>query len=77
MKLITDIELAERFGIAVKKLHDLRRARNWPCTRLGRFDIRFTELQVEQIIAIQSESMRRGSGGRVTGQTAGSKKRSA
>jgi lipoate-protein ligase A len=75
--LVTSAALAERFEISEKKLHELRRAKNWPCVRLGRFDIRFTEQQVEQIIAIQSETVRRGSGGNLTGQTKQSRRRSA
>lgn len=54
--LITDTELADRFGIEVKKLHELRKAKGWPCVRLGRFAIRFTTEQVEQIVALHTEA---------------------
>lgn len=54
MHLTTDTDLASQFGITTEKLHDLRRANNWPHVRLGRFDIRFTDQQVEQIVAAQS-----------------------
>lgn len=54
--LITDGELAEQFGIPVEKLHDLRKRNRWPFVRLGRFEIRFTPEQVEQIVALHSEA---------------------
>ena len=75
--LVTADELADRFGITTKKLHELRRAKNWPCVRLGRFDIRFTEAQVDQIILIQSETPARGSSAKtLPGQTARSRRAS-
>ena len=49
--LITEPELAERLLIDVEKVAKLRRAKKWPHVRLGRFDVRYTEAQVEQIIA--------------------------
>jgi len=53
--LTTDTELAARFGITVERFHDLRRRHGWPAVRLGRFDFRFTDEQVAQIIAMQTE----------------------
>lgn len=50
MNLISDAELAERFGITVAKLHELRKRHHWPHVKLGRFEVRFTEDQVEQIV---------------------------
>lgn len=50
MNLITDTDLAERFGLSVDKLHELRKRHHWPHVKLGRFEVRFTEAQVEQII---------------------------
>jgi len=38
MKLTTDAELAERMGISLDKLHQLRKRHRWPCVRLGRFE---------------------------------------
>lgn len=54
LNLTTDAALAEQFGLTLKKFHELRKRHNWPHTRFGRFDIRFTDLQVEQIIATMS-----------------------
>jgi len=56
MSLITDVQLAEQFGITVPKLHELRKRHHWPHVRLGRFEIRFTDAQVEQIVAMHSEA---------------------
>jgi hypothetical protein len=57
-KLLTDAVLAERLEIDVQKLHALRRRHGWPHVKLGRFDVRFTEQQAEQIIAAQTVSQR-------------------
>lgn len=54
MNLTTDADLAERFGLDLTKFHTLRKRHSWPCVRFGRFDIRFTDLQVEQIVAAMS-----------------------
>lgn len=59
MKLTTDAELAERMGISVEKLHQLRKRHRWPCVRLGRFEYRFTEGQIEQIVAMHTEEPRK------------------
>lgn len=50
-ELHTDTDLAARFGIDVERLHILRRRHGWPCVKLGRFDVRFTDAQVDQIVA--------------------------
>lgn len=55
MNLITDEQLAETFGISTKKLHELRLRHQWPCVKLGRFEVRFTAAQVEQIVAKHTE----------------------
>jgi hypothetical protein len=49
-----DLDLAASFGITVKKLHELRKRHHWPFVRLGRFEIRFTDEQVREIVAAQS-----------------------
>lgn len=78
----TDRELADRLSISVQKLHELRKRHDWPHVRLGRFDFRFTEEHVAQILE------RHQAGGKrpesvatpaVTGQTArsASRRRSA
>ena len=54
MNLTTDHDLAARFGISVDKLHALRKSNNWPHVRLGRWDIRFTDAQIAQIVDSQS-----------------------
>lgn len=54
MNLTTDRELADKFGLTLERFHVLRKRHNWPHTRFGRFDIRFTDLQVEQIVAAMS-----------------------
>ena len=50
MKLSTEQELADRFGLTVEKVRDLRVRQSWPHVRLTRFDVRFTEAQIEQIV---------------------------
>jgi len=78
MRLTTDSELAELFHVSVEKLHDLRKRHHWPCVKLGRFDVRFTEAQVEQIVAMHSEAPARPSPRTVpavTGQTPSSARR--
>lgn len=57
--LVTDVALAERMSVEVEKLHVLRRRHGWPCVRLSRYDIRFTEQQVEQIIASRTVAQRK------------------
>lgn len=56
MNLTTAADLAAEFGITEEKLHRLRVRKNWPCVKLGRFDVRFTDAQIEQIVAIQSKA---------------------
>lgn len=53
-KLLTDVQVAERFGIDVETFHKLRRRHSWPCTKIGRSVYRFTEAQVEAIVAQQT-----------------------
>lgn len=49
-RLTTEEELAEMFGLEVDKLRVLRVRQSWPHVRLTRFDVRFTEAQIEQIV---------------------------
>lgn len=65
-ELVTEKQLAERFGISVKKVAELRRRHDWPHVRFGRFDIRYTEEQVERILTMQTRAARPG----LPGQTA-------
>lgn len=55
MSFTTDVDLAAKLEITVKKLHELRRKNDWPHLAFGRFDIRFTDEQVAQIIAMQTK----------------------
>lgn len=57
--LLTDAALAERLAVDVEKLHVLRRRHGWPCVKLSRQDIRFTEQQAEQIIASRTVAQRK------------------
>lgn len=55
MKLITEAELAaEILKLTPKKAAERRRAHKWPHVRLGRYDIRYTEAQVQEIVAMES-----------------------
>ena len=56
--LLTDVALAERLAVDVEKLHVLRRRHGWPCVKLSRQDVRFTEQQAEQIIASRTKAQR-------------------
>lgn len=76
MSLRTDAAVAEEFGLTLEKFHELRRQHKWPHVRLGRFEFRFTEEQVAEILAMQSAVRPRGSKG-LPGQTVGSARRSA
>lgn len=51
--LITDVTLAEKFGVTTKRLHSMRRYHHWPCVKLGN-QIRFTPEQVTQIVDMQT-----------------------
>lgn len=70
-KVYTDAELADLLHIGAEQLHTLRVRQDWPHVRLSRFEFRFTEEQVEQILALRT----RGGGEksrepRIDGQTA-------
>ena len=78
--LHTAAEVAEEFGITEKDLHKLRNQHGWPCVKLGRFNVRFTDEQVEQIVAQMTVAPEKTKGpAKVPGQTArsASRKRSA
>lgn len=50
--LLTEAELAVRLRLDdERRVAEMRRRRHWPHVRLTRFDVRYTEAQVEQIIA--------------------------
>lgn len=52
--LLTDADLAARFRLDLTQFHALRKRHGWPCVKLGRFEYRFTEEQVEQIVAMHA-----------------------
>lgn len=56
MNLTTDTDLAAAFGLSVDEFHALRRKHKWPHVRMGRFHIRFTDEQIEQIVASMSHA---------------------
>jgi len=59
MRLITEEELAaEHLVLPLKKVQRLRQERKWPHVRLGRFEVRYTEAQVEEIVAQHSAQPR-------------------
>lgn len=73
--LITDVQLAEQFGISVEELEKLRLYHHWPHVKLGRKHVRFTPAQVEAIVrqhSIDDDSRQKPSLGtavRIDGQT--------
>lgn len=75
--LMTPEDLAEEFGITVERVHILRRRHQWPCVKLGRFEIRFTPEQVQQIVGMQTQAPAKGSAAvkALPGQTARSASR--
>jgi hypothetical protein len=72
VNLTTDTDLAEKFDLDLERFHVLRKRHNWPHVRLGRFDIRFTEDQIEQIVASHSVAPKRdiGNTSGLTGRSA-------
>lgn len=54
MKLLSEAELAEDFGLDEEKVAKLRRKHRWPHVRLSRFEVRYTEEQVRQIVDSQT-----------------------
>lgn len=54
MNLTTDADLAAKWGLTIDELHRLRKRHGWPHVRLGRFEFRFTDEQIEQIVASRS-----------------------
>lgn len=80
MKLTTEAQLAEDFGIDAEKAAELRRTKKWPHVRLGRFDVRYTDDQIARIVELQTPTAKKSAkqaSAPVTGQTARSAARSA
>jgi hypothetical protein len=59
VRLTTEAELADLFQLSAERAAELRRANSWPHVRLGRSDVRYTDAQIEQIVAMQSSAPRR------------------
>lgn len=80
MRLTTEQDLAEDvLQIPVEKAAELRRRHHWPHVRIGRFDVRYTDEQVVQIVEMHtavSEPAKKVTP-TITGQTARSARRSA
>jgi hypothetical protein len=69
MNLTSADDLAAQFGVTVEKLHDLRKRYHWPHVRLGRFNIKFTDEQVAEIVAMQSRTPAKAQSSKAAGQT--------
>lgn len=54
MNLTTEADLAAKFDITPEKAAELRKRKGWPHVRLSRFDVRYTDVQIEQIVASHS-----------------------
>lgn len=54
MKLITEAQLADLLTLPIERVAEMRRREAWPHIRLGRFDVRYTDRQIEQIIALHT-----------------------
>lgn len=79
MKLIKAADLAAEWDITETELKRRARRYGWPVVRLSRADWRFTEQQVEQIVAMQSRATKptAKTEGKSTGQSKRSKGRAA
>jgi len=54
MSIRTEAQLAELLQVTPERAAELRRRHRWPHLRLGRFDIRYTDAQVEQIVELMT-----------------------
>lgn len=72
MNLTTEANLAAEWGLPTEKVAELRRKHRWPHVRLGRFDVRYTDEQVADIVRLHSERVTTPPSPdlKVTGQTA-------
>lgn len=75
MNLTTEADLAAKFGITPAKAAELRKRRGWPHVRLSRFDVRYTDVHIEQIVASHSVKPSKSAG--ESGLTAGSAARAS
>lgn len=90
MRLTTERELAldvlrlDAGGVsadkAIEKCAKLRNEKKWPHVRFGRFDVRYTDEQVAQIVRMHSETASKPTAAAAAvlpGQTTRSRRRSA
>lgn len=78
MKLTAASTLAADWDMTEDELKRRVRRYGWPCVRLSRTDWRFTEQQIEQIVAMQSRAPKPPKDAPAkTGQSQASKKRSS
>jgi hypothetical protein len=57
--LRTESALADLLDVTPEKAAELRRRHKWAHVRLGRFDVRYTDTQVEQVIASMTVTPKR------------------
>lgn len=77
MKLTTEADLAEDFGLTPEKAAELRRRHQWPHVRLGRFDVRYTSEHIAAIVAMETVKSAPAKPTAIAGQTTRSARRSA
>lgn len=79
MKLHTASALAAEWDMDVDELKRRVRRYGWPCVRLSRTDWRFTDQQIEQIVAMQSRASkpRESRPAAATGQSKASRRRAS
>ncbi|WP_459982631.1 hypothetical protein [Nocardioides sp. AN3] len=51
LNLTREADLAAELGWTAEKIANRRRRHRWPHVRLGRFDVRYTDAQIEEIVA--------------------------
>jgi hypothetical protein len=56
MKLTKSSDLATEWDMDEAELKRRVRRYGWPCVRLSRTDVRFTDQQIEQIVAMSSRA---------------------
>lgn len=74
--IFSEAELGEIFDESERKVADWRRAYGWPHVRIGR-TVRYTQAQVEQILAKHSREAAAPTAVALAGQTKRSARRSA
>lgn len=79
--LLTPAQLGDLLGgLTAADVDRLRQKHKWPHVRLGRFEVRFTEAQVDAIVAshtVKPDTKAAAPAAAIPGQTSRSAKRSA